>query len=192
MNALSCSTSKTKTKTCNKIVILYSVRNVTEVLLDRQCSLFSVLEPEWKDLLGKFVCQKMLVCGNSICCSTEESIFPEYVSNWVCNTHAHVTVRVAKPVLPFRLRNMSRKRKECLGSLKNVSSQDSVWNKDGERLDMLYLLVCIIGTPYSLASCLMWVFIICIIAISYSLSSRLIRFSSLHTCFPFTSPRFYT
>jgi len=36
MNALSCSTSNTKTKTCNEIVMLYSVRNVTEVLLDRQ------------------------------------------------------------------------------------------------------------------------------------------------------------
>jgi hypothetical protein len=142
-------------------------------------------------LLGKFVSQRMLVCGNSICCNTEVSIFPEYVSNRVCGTHAHVTVRVANPVLPFRLRNMSRKMKESLRSLKNVSSLDSVLNKDAERLDMLYLLVCIIGTPYSLASCLMWVFIICKIAISYSLASRLIRFSSLHTCFPFTSPRFY-
>ena len=51
MNAMSCSTSNTKTKTCNKIVMLYSVRNVTEVLLDIQCSLFSFLEQECKDLL---------------------------------------------------------------------------------------------------------------------------------------------
>ena len=36
MNAISCCTSNTKTKTCNKIVMLYSVRNVTEVPLDRQ------------------------------------------------------------------------------------------------------------------------------------------------------------
>ena len=40
------------------------------------------------------------------------------------------------------------------------------------RLDMFYILICITATPYSLASCL-------------------IRFSPLHTCFPFTSPRFY-
>jgi len=74
---MSCSTSNTKTKTCNKIVMLHSVRNVTEVLLDRQCFLCSLLEP-----------------------------------------------------------------------------------------------ICIIATPYSLAS-------------------RLVRFSSLHTCFPFTSPLFF-
>jgi hypothetical protein len=37
-------------------------------------------------------------------------------------------------------------------------------------LDTFYVLICIIATPYSLASCL-------------------IRFSSLHTCFPFTSRR---
>ena len=36
---------------------------------------------------------------------------------------------------------------------------------------MFYVLVCMIGTPYSLASCL-------------------IRFSCVHTCFPFASPRF--
>ena len=39
------------------------------------------------------------------------------------------------------------------------------------RLDMFYVLICITATPHSLASCL-------------------IRFSSLHTCFPCTSPRF--
>jgi hypothetical protein len=39
------------------------------------------------------------------------------------------------------------------------------------RLDMFYFLICIIATPYSLASCL-------------------IRFLSLHTLFPSTSPRF--
>jgi len=114
----------------------------------------------------------MLVCGNSICCNTEVSIFPEYVSNRVCGTHAHVTVKVANPVLPFRLRNMSRKMKESLRSLKNVSFLDSVLNKDGERLDMLYLLVCIIGTSYSLVTRLMWVFIICKIC------------NFLFTCFP--------
>jgi len=122
--------------------------------------------------LGKFVSQRMLVCGNSICCNTEVSIFPEYVSNRVCGTHAHVTVKVANPVLPFRLRNMSRKMKESLRSLKNVSFLDSVLNKDGERLDMLYLLVCIIGTSYSLVTRLMWVFIICKIC------------NFLFTCFP--------
>ena len=123
-------------------------------------------------MLGKFVSQRMLVCGNSICCNTEVSIFPEYVSNRVCGTHAHVTVKVANPVLPFRLRNMSRKMKESLRSLKNVSFLDSVLNKDGERLDMLYLLVCIIGTSYSLVTRLMWVFIICKIC------------NFLFTCFP--------
>jgi hypothetical protein len=40
------------------------------------------------------------------------------------------------------------------------------------RLDMFYVLICITATPYSLLSCL-------------------IRFSPLHTCFPFTSPRFF-
>jgi hypothetical protein len=35
---------KIKMKTCNKMRILSCVRNVTEVLLDRQCSLFSLLE----------------------------------------------------------------------------------------------------------------------------------------------------
>jgi len=66
MHAMSCSTSTTNTKTCYKIVILYSLRNVTEVLLDRQCSLFSLLEPECKDLLGKFVYQRIMICGNWI------------------------------------------------------------------------------------------------------------------------------
>jgi len=41
-----------KTKTCNKIAMLYCVRSFTEVLLNRQCSLFPLLEPECKDLLG--------------------------------------------------------------------------------------------------------------------------------------------
>jgi hypothetical protein len=36
MNAMSFSTSNTIKKTCRKIVMYYSVRNVTEVLLDRQ------------------------------------------------------------------------------------------------------------------------------------------------------------
>jgi hypothetical protein len=36
MNAVSCCTSNEKTKTCNEIVMLFSVRNVTEVLLDRE------------------------------------------------------------------------------------------------------------------------------------------------------------
>jgi len=40
------------------------------------------------------------------------------------------------------------------------------------RLDMFHVLICTITTPYSLASCLIW-------------------FSSLHTCFPLTSPRFF-
>jgi hypothetical protein len=64
MNAMSCSTSKTETKTSKEIVMLYSVRNVTEVLLERQCSLFSLLEPECKDLLAMFVSQRIMVCDN--------------------------------------------------------------------------------------------------------------------------------
>jgi hypothetical protein len=75
MNAMSCYTSNTKTKTCNKIVIFYCVRNATEVLLYRQCSLFSLLEPECKDLLGKFVSQRIMICGNWICCNTEKRNF---------------------------------------------------------------------------------------------------------------------
>jgi hypothetical protein len=74
-------------------------------------------------------------------------------------------------VLSFSLRNISRKGKKRLRSLKNVSSLESVGNKDGQRLDTFYILVCMIGIPYSLASCL-------------------IRFSCEHTCFPFASPRF--
>jgi hypothetical protein len=43
MNTLSC-TIKTKMKTCNKTRMLSCVRNVTEVLSDRWCSLFPLLE----------------------------------------------------------------------------------------------------------------------------------------------------
>ena len=39
-------------KTGNKTVMLYSVRNVTEVLLDILCSLFPFQDTECKDLLG--------------------------------------------------------------------------------------------------------------------------------------------
>jgi hypothetical protein len=44
MNTMSCCTMKIKTKTCNEIRMLSCVRNVTEVLSDKQCSLFSLLE----------------------------------------------------------------------------------------------------------------------------------------------------
>jgi hypothetical protein len=41
-------------------------------------------------------------------------------------THTYVTVRVANPVLSFLLRNILRKGKESLRSLKIISSLDSV------------------------------------------------------------------
>jgi len=44
--------------------------------------------------------------------------------------------------------------------LNNVSSLDSVRNKDGQSLDMFYVLIFIIATPYSLASRLMWFFLL--------------------------------
>jgi hypothetical protein len=59
------------------------------------------------------------------------------------------------------------------------------------RLDMFYVVICIIATLYLLVSCLIWFLNICIIASPYSPASCLIRFSSLHTCLTFTSPRFY-
>jgi hypothetical protein len=59
MNTMSCCTIKTKMKTCDKMRILSCVRNVTEVLSDRQCSLFSLPEgnritqlPEYVNISG--------------------------------------------------------------------------------------------------------------------------------------------
>jgi hypothetical protein len=44
MNTMSCCKKKKKMKTCNEMRMLSCVRNVTEVLSDRQCSLFSPLK----------------------------------------------------------------------------------------------------------------------------------------------------
>jgi hypothetical protein len=44
MNITSCCTIKTKTKTHNEMRMLYCVRNVSVVLSDRKCYLFSLLE----------------------------------------------------------------------------------------------------------------------------------------------------
>jgi hypothetical protein len=54
--------------------------------------------------------------------------------------------------------------------LKNVSSLDSVRNKEGQSLDMFNVLICIIATPYSIAS------------LSSSLLLLLYNCNSLFTC----------
>jgi hypothetical protein len=121
MNAMSCFTSNTKTKTCQKIIMLYCVRSVTEVVLDRQyvrCVLRTYL----------YNCSSLFTC---------------FLSHQVF-IFTHVTC------FPF-------------------TSLKCCWIDD--RLDMLYG-ICIIASPYSLASCLT-------------------RFSSIHTCSSFNSPRFY-
>jgi hypothetical protein len=55
MNTMSCCTIKTKTKTCNEMRMLCCVRNVTEVLSDRKCSLFSLLEGNRTTQLPEYV-----------------------------------------------------------------------------------------------------------------------------------------
>jgi hypothetical protein len=136
MNAMSCSTSNTKTGVC----------------FSEKCDL-------WHMNLFQY----------------RTTQFSEYVSNRVCSahthTHTHVTVRIANSVLSYRWRIISRKGKGMSRNIKNISSLE-VRNKDRQKLDMFYVLTCIIATPYLLVSCL-------------------IRFSSLHTCFPLISPRFY-
>jgi hypothetical protein len=59
MNKMSCCTIKTKTKKCSEMRMLACVGNVAEVLSDRQCSLFSLLEgkrtmqlPEYVNMTG--------------------------------------------------------------------------------------------------------------------------------------------
>jgi hypothetical protein len=160
------------------------------------CWIDSVLcFPLWSQNLkfcwGEFASQRTMICGNGICFNTEQRNFRNtYAIRFATHTKTYVTIGVGNPALSFILRNMSRKEKESWRSVKNVSYLDSVRNKDGQRLEKIYLLICIIGSAHSLASCLIWFFMICIIATPYSLASRLIRFLCVHTCFPFTSPRF--
>jgi hypothetical protein len=95
--------------------------------------------------------------------------YPEYVNNRVCDTHTcDCEGYKFRVVIPFAKHVTEGKRR--LRRLKNASSLDSVRNKEGQRLDMFYILICIIAT-------------------SYSLASSPITFLPLHTCFPFTSPR---
>ena len=117
--------------------------------------------------MGKFVSQSNDLWQQNLF-QYRATQFPEAVG---FATHTHSWLWGLATLLSSRLRNISRKEKEMLRSVKNVSSLDSVRNKDGPRLDMFYVLICIIATFYSLASCL-------------------IRFSSSHTCLQFTSPRF--
>jgi hypothetical protein len=55
MNTMSCCTIKNKTKAFNETRMLSCVRNVTEVLSDRQCSLFSLLEGKRTRQLPEYV-----------------------------------------------------------------------------------------------------------------------------------------
>ena len=117
--------------------------------------------------MGKFVSQSNDLWQQNLF-QYRATQFPEAVG---FATHTHSWLWGLATLLSSRLRNISRKEKEMLRSVKNVSSLDSVRNKDGPRLDMFYVLIYIIATFYSHASCL-------------------IRFSSSHTCLQFTSPRF--